>query len=608
MGMKVESEIPLFTNWTLHKAVKDGVKASTWVYLAVDRIASAMASVPWYVANEKEILWKHHITTLFEKPNPNISYQFLSLLDSTWLELTGNSYIYKVKTGNRTSEIYPISPDRLKPIPSKDVLQWIKGYALDTSNHVSYLPEEIIHQIMYPDPYNPIIGISPLQVAGKVVDIDISQLNFNYNTTQNRGVIEGIFSFDRQFDYIDDLTDIENKITEKYAKKRGFLALGNNAKYTRLGLNPVEMDYSNSRKDNRNEILACFGVHPILVGAMESSTYNNFQTAELIFWTCTIIPKLEKKKDRLNFSFYDELGENEEIRFDISKIPAIRRALLDRAKTAKLLSEMGVPFEQINNLFEFGIEEYSGWDMPYGIPNQQNNQTRKSRKSYEMRSAESEAKARDDYADKKILPVFTKFLINQKDLVIDNLDNSDIESIIREDTLLWHDKWLETYVKTAVKFGKDTEFRSIEDIQSIIEEYLESEQLVLTELGMIADTTSSAIVLTIEQALAEGWAQAEIQQAIYDLGIFAPARAELLARTITGTAASIGQWKTAEQTGAKKKVWRTAGDKNVRASHLMMGGQTRKIDERYSNGAMYPLDPVLRPADRVRCRCSQLFY
>jgi len=94
----------------------------------------------------------------------------------------------------------------------------------------------------------------------------------------------------------------------------------------------------------------------------EKATYSNFQASELIFWIQCVIPLLDDMADAFNHSFKDELTPGQKIIYDISKVSAMRRALYDRTKTAKVLFDMGVPFSEVNRICGFGVEEYEGWD------------------------------------------------------------------------------------------------------------------------------------------------------------------------------------------------------------------------------------------------------
>jgi HK97 family phage portal protein len=519
-----------------------------------------------------------------------------------------------VKIGGRTVELWPISPDRLHPVPSRDVTEWMAGFALDESTTVSFEPEDIIHHKFF-NPANPLLGIGPLQAAAKAVDTDVDQQNWNKSAMQNRGVIDGVMTFDREFSNQDEASAIADKLNERYAgpaNARRIGVVGSNAKYNRLALTPVELDFMESRKFNREEIFIIFGVPPQYAGVQESSTYNNYATSEQVFWFSTIIPILDDLSDTFNFSFRDELGDTEQITYDVSNINAIRSALLDKTETAQKMFEMGVPFEQLNEVFSFGFEEFEGWGQSNVAVKTDNVQQQRKFTLIEKRDIRSEQDEIDKTAKGVLKPVFEELLMKQQKAVFQALDKnkmSNISDIISKT----HDEWLETlngfYITIGSTFGQKivVEKREFEDeIILALREYLDEEDLAVAEMGFIEETTITAVMLQVEQALDEGWAMGDIQQAIIDTGVFSESRALMLARTITGNAVNLGQWKSAELSGAKYKTWRTALFE-VRDSHKKMEGVTVGIDEDFHVGhelARYPLDNRLSPAERANCRCT----
>ena len=358
----------VYSKFSVQKAVKDGYKINPTVYRAVYLITKSAASVPWAVYNQElEPLPEHHLSKLFNHPNPHISRQDIFELLVSWLELVGNAYMKKVKAGMTTQELWPISPDRLGVKPSKNVDEWLAGYILDKAKGITFQPDEIIH-LKFFNPANPLLGLSPLEAVSRTVDVDIDQQDWNKSAMKNRGVLDGLVSLDRTFNSQEEADAATEKLNEVIAgpkNARRLRAIGSNAKYLRTAATPVEMDFSNSRKENRNEIYITFGVPPQYAGAQESSTYNNYQISELVFWAGTIIPLLDDIKDTFNFSFAEELKEGETIGYDTSNIQAIQRALQERTKVSKILFNMGVPFSQINKIFQFGVEEFEGWENSY---------------------------------------------------------------------------------------------------------------------------------------------------------------------------------------------------------------------------------------------------
>jgi HK97 family phage portal protein len=365
---QISTGLPVFSNFTVSKAVKDGYQASPTVYRAVTLITKSASSVPWIVVDEEgEPLPDHPLTRLFQAPNPHISRQDLFELLISWILLTGNSYCKKTKVGQTTAELWPISPDRIKVKPSKNVEEWLQGYILDQDKQVTYEPNELVHFKAF-NPANPLLGIGPLEAVGKTVDVDVDQQKWNKAAMQNRGVLDGIISLDRDLDSQEDADILSDKLNESLSgakNARRLRVLGSNAKYLRTAATPIEMDFSESRKENRNEIFITFGVPPQYAGVQESSTYNNYQTSELIFWISTVLPLLDDMSDTFTFSFRDELKPGQRVTYNRTGVQALRRALEERAKVANYLFRMGVPFDQINSLFQFGVEEYDGWEKSY---------------------------------------------------------------------------------------------------------------------------------------------------------------------------------------------------------------------------------------------------
>ena len=605
---------PVYTNWTIEKAVTEGYKVNGWVYRSVFLIAKAISQVEWVVINkEGEHLPDHHLSKLFKKPNPNISRQDIFELITAWLELAGNSYLKKVIAGGKTVELWPISPDRLAPVPAKKVDEWIKGYVIDQKVKDLLEPNEVIHHKFF-NPANPLLGIAPLQAAAKTVDVDNAQQDWNKSAMGNRGVVDGVMSFDRTFDSQDAVDKVSERLNESSAgskNARKIKVVGSNAKYTRMSLNPVEMDFAASRSFNRDEIFIIFGIPPAYAGSQESSTYNNFTISELIFWFQTVIPLLNDLKDTFNLSFADELGDNETLSHDLSKVAAIRRAMVEWTETATKLHEMGVPFEQLNQIFEFGFDKFEGWDKTYvktaKATTIQPEEKRKNKYTLVEKRAEfDEKKEIVSLSEGPIKDIIFNLLDKQREDIFKNLTESNVKAVIKRSISDWETEFNKIYIDVGVEFGSKlvVEKRTIEfGIEEKLTEHLEETGDLLREVSLINEVTSDKILGWIEEGAEQGYSVAQLQQAITDTGLFSPDRALAIARTETGTAANLGQITAATISGADKKTWSTATFE-ARDSHQKMDGVTVDIDKPFTVGddnesAMYPMDINLSAGERV---------
>jgi SPP1 gp7 family putative phage head morphogenesis protein len=85
-------------------------------------------------------------------------------------------------------------------------------------------------------------------------------------------------------------------------------------------------------------------------------------------------------------------------------------------------------------------------------------------------------------------------------------------------------------------------------------------------------------------------------------------RMRLFARTAITESENEGRMamlRDAEKMGIKVlKKWLATKDKRTRDSHREMDGETRKVEDAFSNGLMYPGDPGGDPAEVYNCRCT----
>lgn len=119
----------------------------------------------------------------------------------------------------------------------------------------------------------------------------------------------------------------------------------------------------------------------------------------------------------------------------------------------------------------------------------------------------------------------------------------------------------------------------------------------------VSGTTRQFVNDVVTGAIEEGRTVKEIAALLTDGAGFAPARAELIARTETTRAYNGGPQESlhalGKATGRKfTKTWSGALDDRERDEHVAMEGETVDIDQPFSNGRMYPDEP--------NCRCVAL--
>lgn len=110
----------------------------------------------------------------------------------------------------------------------------------------------------------------------------------------------------------------------------------------------------------------------------------------------------------------------------------------------------------------------------------------------------------------------------------------------------------------------------------------------------VADTTKDRVRALVAEALAEGWSNDELADALGESDAFDDARAELIARTETARAdvtGSVEGWRASGVVGARKWI---VGDGCCDECQALVGEEVA-IDEEFEDG-----DPPLHP----NCRCD----
>ena len=495
-----------WTEWTTRNAVENGYKTSGWVYRAVSLISRHISSIPWgaYTADGK-LIPDHPMTTLMRNPNPQFSSQDFFELITAWQQLSGEAYIKKL-TGadDLVKEMYPISPDRLTPVVGKGVnlIDAYEEMKADGSKKRSteFTPENII-PIKFLDPANPARGIGPLQVAAKAVDIDLDQLAWNKSAMQNRGILDGVFTFDKILDSTQYST-IKQKIKELFSgpkNARDIGVIGSNAKYQRLSLTPAEMDFISSRRFNREEIFIIFGIPPQLAGVQDASTYNNYATSMRIFWELTLIPILDDLKDTFNFSFGTELDGEAHIDYDVSGIPALKQTHKEKAEISRVFHNMGVPVKALNEMFALGVPEYEGWDISALLLRQNGNERAEDNNGF---SSDSDARSSAEDVTKASEEI-QRMMEKAEGLMLAAMD----ESLVTRSATVGA-------VIAQLKVG-------LEDVAEPIVKNAEARSTLIDKIEL---NTLASISEVIRDGTLEKKSVDSMKQTIVDLGIFSERR------------------------------------------------------------------------------------
>lgn len=294
----------------------------------------------------------HRLYQLLRNPNPvDTGYDLWNEL-CLYLEVCGNSYLWKVRDVlGMVKELWVLPANWVRPrtntldgsMPTKFV-EWYevnpKGFL--TGSGFVRIPAEDIIPFMYKNPANKFDGLAPTQAVAPWIDvaesIDLSQ----FASFKNRAVTDVVIELDPKFSdpKKDDLKRAQQEFKDKYGGEGNvgvpwILAPGASAK--KLSPTPAEMDYVRSAEQARDWCLAARRVSKIIAGIDEAGSYNNMITSTANFVMRTMKPKRMMVGQRLT----ENLAKEFDVRLcifwpdttpeDPAQVLAERTAMLEHA-------------------------------------------------------------------------------------------------------------------------------------------------------------------------------------------------------------------------------------------------------------------------------------
>ncbi len=636
--------IPIYTDLTVKKAVREGYKMSVYIYRGVRTIIQAASAIPWVALDDDmTVLPDHEFTKLMARPNPEFSGQDLIELAIGHLCLVGNALWQPIMSGGKIKELWPVMPDLVRPIPSSVSGKWLDGYEITEEWKQSVVPPETFIHFMQTDPGNPYWGIGPLMAAARTVDTDNEAQDTQKVSMQNRGVPSGILSpTDAELNE-DEFEAAKKRFKEEFqgkSKRREPWLLNKGMKWEQMSLSAVEMDYIASRLQNKRDIAAALGISPIFLGDLEQSSYNNMQEARKALYEDAVIPMLEDIKATLELKVAHLFGV--QIAYDTSNVAALREDFQKKVLSAQTLWAMGVPFDQINDRLEMGFDQFPGWDRSYipfslmpssGVTPAADQIIEEEEKNKAFQADTEEQKTQQwkridtrrmgwwAVVGRKIEPLYN----DMGGAILKALKGATVasapraaQSAIESTSKAWMRTMTAAYTAVIEDVGNQTASdlgMKPKSAKAVVFDLFSGAAIKWIK-GQAAFTVKTILTTDIEavrviilNGFNEGQGIPQISKLIrqfYDDN--SPWKAARVARTEVAKAAGFGSHEAAAQSGiVETKKWLTARDASVRDSHSELEGEEQPLNGNYSNGLSFPGDPSGDAGEVINCRCTELY-
>lgn len=362
--------------------VGDGFALNPLIYSAImyKVRSAAQARLKAYTGdpeNPESLPPDHPLSRLVARPNPYQSFPELHGQVISYLNLSGNAYLYIDREGAERgvpSGIYPLRPDRMFIIP-KDGM--IAGYQYRPYNYsatggaVNIIAEDIIH-IKFPNPGDLYegqgYGLSPMSALAQSGNVDNQVTRFLKNLFDRGGLPLGLLKYDIPLED-DQITEIKRKWREIYGGVSNWGDIGilpEGASYSKLGMNFEEMGFKLVDERNESRILGPFGVPPILIGTrfgLMRSTYSNYEEARRAFWEDTMSYELTLQEDE--YMYYLQSDDGGFVKWDLSRVPALRQDMPKLIESANKLFLMGTPANIAFSVVGLKVPMLPGGDISY---------------------------------------------------------------------------------------------------------------------------------------------------------------------------------------------------------------------------------------------------
>ena len=281
---------------------------NSWVYAAVTYTANIFAGVEVKLY-QKRILGsgknasieydevvEHESLALLQFVNPYMTQTQLMTITSIYQDLLGEAAWVLIRgTGGSILEIWPLRPDWIEIVPSRK--NFIEKYIYKPGGGfkgVDLKPEDVI---WFKDlsPTNPYRGYGKVRAGALAIDIDTYMSQWSRNFFFNSGIPSVVFKTEQSLS-----PEVASRYMEQF--RTNFVGRHNSHKVALLeggawdvqeiGSEAREMDFLESKKYIRDEILAMFGVSKANLGVVEDVNRANQEASDARFMKNVIKPKL----------------------------------------------------------------------------------------------------------------------------------------------------------------------------------------------------------------------------------------------------------------------------------------------------------------------------
>jgi HK97 family phage portal protein len=290
-------------------SLSEGYEANVDVYSVIKKITETYKAVPTIVernvGGEWELFENSTIDELMANPNPGKGYTWddIEEMIATYLLATGNSYLVgQDGLTTRIDEVDVLPSNSIDIVSNNDYFMPNLKYQFKLNSQVrNFEQEELEHIRLFNPLFNSVEesfkGLSPIQVASRVVKVGNDRWDADANLLQNRGAIGLITDKSNrpmtpeEANRVQSSFDADTGGTHNYGKVK---VTNKDLSYIQMAMSSADLQLIEKGVINLRAICSVYSVDSSLFNDPANQTYNNRKEAEKALYTNAIIPMAEK--------------------------------------------------------------------------------------------------------------------------------------------------------------------------------------------------------------------------------------------------------------------------------------------------------------------------
>ena len=335
-GMVAYSDLPqakrMEDNYKAY--AREGYRNDT-VYKCIRYIAFNGAAIPPKLYTDRTMqkeIEDHELLDRLNSPNNEQSgLQYREAVLSYKL-LSGNSFQYAIRPAKNgpPAELWSLRPDLISVMTAKS--RGIVGYKYEYLEEL--LEPESIGHTKYWHPEDEVLGLSPLKIAGLMIDQQRAAKTWNLALLQNSARPPGAWVVPTPLSS-NDRARLEESLKNKLQGYRNAgtpPVLDAGLTWQSMSAPPGELEYLSGIQYNAAQIANVFSIAPQLIGDTSASTYDNMEQAQYAAYADAIFPELDDLYGLWNvwlLPMYPDL-KNAFLYYDKESVETIQKLIQER--------------------------------------------------------------------------------------------------------------------------------------------------------------------------------------------------------------------------------------------------------------------------------------